>query len=357
MPRRISAQVEGRILALGAQKYSRFMIKKELLKSNIVVSERTVTNVLNREAKAASNNSGRGPLPKKRKPPKTGNSKVIKKIKDYSAKDNAAPQTEMARRTKVSQMTVCRVINKKLDRKLIKKKTIKRFNAAMIDKRKKRAKPFAALVAGKNKEFILTLDEALLPLNFMNGQTTHSYQPRKVSERSQNQPVATSAPQFPRSIMYAAGFTWRGQTRFYHIPENSKMNAEVFIHQVLRPMMLEDVPKLYGKDARKVVLHMDSATSHTCTKTVEWLKEHQIKFITKEQWLPNSPKVSPMDYFGNGYLKSKLQKRQYSTMRGMVRAAKEEWSKIPLDMLRNALSSWSSRVLSIHKARGHDILQ
>ena len=53
MPRRISAQVEGRILALGAQKYSRFMIKKELLKSSIVASERTVTNVLNREAKAA----------------------------------------------------------------------------------------------------------------------------------------------------------------------------------------------------------------------------------------------------------------------------------------------------------------
>ena len=52
--------------------------------------------------------------------------------------------------------------------------------------------------------------------------------------------------------MYAAGFTWRGQTRFYHIPENSKMNAEVFIHQVLRPMMLKDVPKLYGKDAKKV---------------------------------------------------------------------------------------------------------
>ena len=24
---------------------------------------------------------------------------------------------------------------------------------------------------------------------------------------------------------------------------------------------------------------------------------------TKEQWLPNSPKVSPMDYFGNGHLK------------------------------------------------------
>ena len=98
MPRGISAQVEGRILALEAQKYSRFMIKKELLKSNIVVSERTVTNVLNREAKAASNNSGRRPLPKKRKPPKTGNSKVIKKIKDYSAKDKPAPQREKTNR-------------------------------------------------------------------------------------------------------------------------------------------------------------------------------------------------------------------------------------------------------------------
>ena len=39
------------------------------------------------------------------------------------------------------------------------------------------------------------------------------------------------------------------------------MTAEIFIQQVLAPMMLVDLPKLYGKD--KVVLLIDSATSQT----------------------------------------------------------------------------------------------
>ena len=94
-------------------------------------------------------------MPKKGKQPKTGNTMVIRRIRLFIEKDNPATQKEMARRTKVSQPTVNRIISQKLDSKRLKKKTIKRLNAAMIDKRKKRAKPFAALVAGKNKEFIL----------------------------------------------------------------------------------------------------------------------------------------------------------------------------------------------------------
>ena len=82
--------------------------------------------------------------------------------------------------------------------------------------------------------------------------------------------------------MFAAGFTWRGQTNFYLVPEKTKMTGELFVEQVLAPMMLVDVPRLYGKDAKKVVLHMDSATSHTCVKTYQGLKDHKIKYIAKE---------------------------------------------------------------------------
>ena len=64
-----------------------------------------------------------------------------------------------------------------------------------------------------------------------------------------------------------------------------------------------------------------------------------------------------MDFFGNGYLKSRLQKRRYTTVEGMLAAAKEEWSEVPVQMFRNAPSSWSDRVLAIHKARGHTLPQ
>ena len=117
-------------------------------------------------------------------------------------------------------------------------------------------------------------------------------------------------------------------------------------------MMLVDLPKLYGKEARKVVLHIDSATSHTAQRTIQWLEAHGFKYITKDQLLPNSPEISPMDFFGNGYLKSKLIARRYTTIDGMLRYAKQEWMDIPLEMFRGTLFSWSDRVKKTLKAKG-----
>ena len=253
MNRRTTPEVKGRILALGAQNFSRFMIEKKLLKSNVDVSECMISRVLKEAAESTPQKCARGPLPRKRKSRKSGNSTIVKRIRQFTDKDNPLVQKEMARRTKVSQSTVSRIISKKLERKRIKRKTIKRFTDAMIAKRRDRAKGFAELAAGEKAEFILSLDEAVLPLNFKNDNTSHSYQLKKICERRSQAAVATSAPQFPRSITFAAGFSWRGQTRFYPIPEDSKMTGKGFIKSVLYPILFRDVPRLYGKDASRVV--------------------------------------------------------------------------------------------------------
>ena len=100
-------------------------------------------------------------------------STVIKKVDQYTESDNPVVQREMVRRAKVSKPHVCRITRKKLDKKHTKKKTVKRLCAAMIAKRKERAKPFSELVSGEKVKFILTLDEAVLSLNFLNGQSSH----------------------------------------------------------------------------------------------------------------------------------------------------------------------------------------
>ena len=111
-----------------------------------------------------------------------------------------------------------------------------------------------------------------------------------------------------------------------------------------------DVPRLYGRDAGKVILHMDSATSQTARKTVNWLNSRGIYFITKIDWLPNIPELSPVDYFGSGHLKQMLKKRQYTTGRGM-----EEWSKIPLELFQRALLARPKRVHAVQKSKGHRV--
>ena len=152
--------------------------------------------------------------------------------------------------------------------------------------------------------------------------------------------------------MFAAGYSWRGPTRFYVVEDKAKVNAEYFLEHILKPMMLVDVPALYGADADKVILHMDSAPSHTKKIVYAWLNSRGFKFFTKDQWLANSPEVSPMDFFANGYFKSELQKRKFRSVTGMIKAAKQVWSEIPLKMFQESLESWPARVLAIHEARG-----
>jgi hypothetical protein len=117
-------------------------------------------------------------------------------------------------------------------------------------------------------------------------------------------------------------------------------------------MMLVDVPKLYGADANRVILHMDSARSHIARIVYQWLDDHEIKYFTKDQWLANSPELSPMDFFANGYFKEQMNKRKYSTLKGMLKIAHEEWAKIPLEMFQNSLRTWPDRVMAVHKAHG-----
>ena len=102
---------------------------------------------------------------------------------------------------------------------------------------------------------------------------------------------------------------------------------------------------------------MDSASSHVCAATYAWLGSHGFKYITKLQWLVNSPGVSPMDFFGNGRLKTSTKKRKYRALRWLKAAAKDELSKIPVEQFQNAFSRWSKRVLEIHKARGRSLPQ
>ena len=100
-------------------------------------------------------------------------------------------------------------------------------------------------------DYMLTLDEAILPNDHANGQTDHYYAKKKVSERGRPAPIATSQQQFPEQCIMCGGFSTRAPTRLFIIPQKTKVNAEYFIKHVLTPMFDIDVKK-YGGEAGKV---------------------------------------------------------------------------------------------------------
>jgi hypothetical protein len=351
----VSPELRGRILALGAQKYSSSMISNELKKQNFTVTRRTVSNVLKNHNNCDGISAMNGSLAERKRLPNIRTPSVIKKVKNFIASDNPPTQREMARRVGVSQATINRIIHHDLNSRKKMKAKVHHLNEKMILQRKERALKFYNLIANGKYKNILTMDEAMLPFDFKNGQREFFYQSKNPEERRSEEPLVSRAPSFPEQRMFTAGYGWFGPTRHYVVPPKAKINAETFIEWILKPMMLEDVPRLYGANKDKVILHFDSARSHTAKLTYDWLDAHGINYITKDEWLTNSPELSPMDYFANGYFKSQLKKRKYRTMNGMLKAADEEWRKIPLEMFRNSLKSWPYLVMAVHKSKGKHI--
>ena len=248
------------------------------------------------------------------------------------------PNAIWEKRVGASAMLINRLIHGHLDKKLLKKTKVHALTPAAIEKRKIRALPFYNLINNRQFEFILTIDEAWLPYTMKNGKRDFYYDAKTVGERREDPPLTMPSPSHPQKRMFAAGYSWRGPTRFYVVEDKAKVNGEYFLEHILK-----------AHDARgcSCTLRRGCGTKWSCTWTAllphtkkivyNWLNSRGFKFFTKDQWLANSPEVSPMDFFANGYFKSELQKRKFRSVTGMIKAAKQVWSEIPLKMFQESL--------------------
>jgi hypothetical protein len=100
--------------------------------------------------------------------------------------------------------------------------------------------------------------------------------------------------------MFAAGVSSRGVTGLYFVPQTIKVDHLFFVNKILKSIVEKDIPRLYPGEERKVILHFDSATSHTTPAVYQYLDDHNVKYIRKEEWMSYSPDSSPMDYGPNG---------------------------------------------------------
>lgn len=87
-------------------------------------------------------------------------------------------------------------------------------------------------------------------------------------------------------------------------------------------------------------------------KTIQYLNDNKIPFITPLEWMLSSPDAAPLDYFFWGYLKKRINKRKVKTIKGLKNAIRQEIKKVPQNFINNALRSWSKRCRQIYYNRG-----
>ncbi|OXA42093.1 hypothetical protein Fcan01_23296 [Folsomia candida] len=115
---------------------------------------------------------------------------------------------------------------------------------------------------------------------------------------------------FCNKFMVVGALSGRGVLPLIKVPQKVKVTTKYFIDFVLKPLLEIHVPKPYGKDTKKVIVHHDAASSHTALLTQDYAKDLKarlgITIIQNSEMPVKSLYVSPMDLFGFGYLKQNL---------------------------------------------------
>ena len=161
--------------------------------------------------------------------------------------------------------------------------------------------------------------------------------------------------------MIVGALSGRGVLPLIKVPRNVKINADYYIQHVLKPICEIHLPKLYPGELHKVFVHHDAASSHTAKKTDAYAKELKqklgITIIAKKSIPVKSSDTSPMDFFAFGLIKQRLHLRRASTLNGVWKLLKQEWSKISLQQVSRVFGAWKRRLRLVSQMSGGHIEQ
>lgn len=358
MPKIIENETDVVIRTLSKEGHSYSVIKEKMKAENINVSIASISRVVNGTGLRRSALLLKKPVPKFRRPPKRRNKELIQKVKNLATKENPATYRAICKKTAVSLDTICKIIHEDLHLETKKKAKVHKLTAENAKNRKTNCrKLYENHLAGDKAEFIVTLDEALVYLDDVNAKRSICYV--NVGEQVPDSWVFEKSESFSKSFMVVGIITGRGALPLLRVPSGAKVDAECYVNYVLKPLFRDLLPSLYPDDMDKVFLHHDKATVHTAEFTKQYLEkirqEAGISYIAKEDIPVKAPDASPLDFFGFGYLKQRLQSRRAKTLEGIWKVAKEEWSTIDTEMVKKVMAAWKRRLRLISSRDGAHI--
>ena len=120
------------------------------------------------------------------------------------------------------------------------------------------------------------------------------------------------------------------------------MNVEYYLNKLL-PKLVEDCEQL-----------QDGTLAHTARVTHDWLKTNCRDFVAKDEWLPNSPDLNPLDYHVWGAMLESYHKLQPKpkTVRELKDALQLIWSALPQKCIDKAVKDFRTRLWACVSANG-----
>jgi hypothetical protein len=128
------------------------------------------------------------------------------------------------------------------------------------------------------------------------------------------------------------------------------INADIYVNKIL-PFAKREGRKIFG--SRQWVFQQDGATSHTSNKSQKWCRNNFDAFMDKHHWPPNSPDLSPLDFFYWNEAQKNLNITPFMKIDSFKEAIKKACSLIDLSQIKKACQSFSSRERAVEESKGN----
>ena len=150
--------------------------------------------------------------------------------------------------------------------------------------------------------------------------------------------------------MVWAGISAVGRTPLIFVPAGVKINSSTCCELILEPVVKNLSRNMFNGES--FIFQQDGVPTHTSNASQTWLRKNIPRFIAKDEWPLYSPDLNPMDYSVWSILESRVCAKSHKSINSFKRKLKEEWEKIPQEVLRAAVEALPSRVSSVIQNKG-----
>lgn len=218
-------------------------------------------------------------------------------------------------------------------------------------------KLYRNVLSGPKSRFVVTLDEAYINVRQRGKKRNHFYV--DVGEKLMDNVPLPVNENFPEHFMIVGAMTEERTFPLMKVPDKVKCNAQFYVDYVLRPLIEDHLKPFFGDDLGKVTIHHDKATAHTAKFTTSFLSEmkekYGISFIEKKDIPVKGCDISPMDFFGFGFLKQAVGRSKARTKQGVWKKCCDIWNNVDASICKRTFDSWKKRCREVQKRKGDHI--
>ncbi len=256
---------------------------------------------------------------------------------------------KMAKDLHISVSSVRRIVKKKLD--LIPYKLVKAhfLTEKMKNDRLQKARKLKRHAASGRHTRVLFSDEKLFTIEQAHNHQNDRILLPKGSHANLKQRIV-ARQHHPKSIMIWAGITATGKTPLVFIENGVKVNAEVYVNQVLRNVVLPWATDHFGGNGW--AFQQDWAPAHKAKMSQSFCKEHFPDWWGPDLYPSNSPDLNPMDYAVWGILEHKACSKPHKNLEALKRDLKKAWAQIDDAQLRSIIDDFPKRLKACINAKG-----